>query len=124
MQAPVVPSAPILADAGEPTEMPLPPAYCALLVTAVPEQSLEALCRFLCAMLSPEIEAIPRGIISSALKLSQTPSVLEKSIRGLENTLEGVCLANQDKDSAYGLVAGIYLSKSVCTPVLTLLIDM
>lgn len=90
----------------EPIEAPLSAGYCVHLVTVLPQQSLGSLSSFLQALLPCELEAIPRGIISFALQQSQSANSLEKAARGVENVLNGMCLANHDKDSLYGLVSG------------------
>lgn len=115
IQAPVdlsslsIVSDPFAVSTDELDETPLPSGYSAHLVTTTSEESHEELVRFLSGLLSFEIQAIPRGTISSAMIQCQAPSSLERSVRGMENMLKGVCLANQSKDSPYGQVAGITL---------------
>ena len=93
-------------DTEEQIEVPLPTGYFICLLSIIPPESFSSLSRFLAALLSSELEAIPRGTVSSALKRSQTCTSLEKGVHGLEDTLKGMCLAYQEKDNAYGLVAG------------------
>ena len=88
---------------------PLSAGYYVQLLSIVPLESLAALSRFLVTFLQFEMGGIPRGIVSSATKRSQVHSSLEKGVMGIENMLKGMCLAYQEKDSVYGLVAGRYL---------------
>ena len=87
-------------------EIPLPTSYFVRLVTIIAQGSLNSLSDFLTGILQSELETIPRGVVSSAQQQSQMYSSLEKAVRGVENMLQGMCLANRDKDSAYGLVSG------------------
>jgi hypothetical protein len=87
----------------------LPAGYCIHLVTAITPESLPALSRFLSSLLPQELEAIPRGLVSSAVKQAQTPSSLERGVRGVENTLYRMCLANAEKDTRHGMVASTSL---------------
>ena len=88
------------------TQLPIPTGYFICLVTIIPQGSLTSLSRFLSGLLDLELETIPRGVVSAAQQQSQGHSSLEKAVRGVENMLQGMCLANRDKDSAYGLVSG------------------
>ena len=85
---------------------PVSAGYYVELLSIVPLESLAALSRFLVTLLQLELEDIPRGLVSSATKRSQVHSSLEKGVMGIENMLKGMCLAYQEKDSVYGLVAG------------------
>lgn len=76
------------------------------LVTTLPHESLPSLSEFLVAHLPSELESIPRGVISSALQQSKSLTSLEKAVRGMENMLKGMCLANSDDDSIYGMISG------------------
>lgn len=76
------------------------------LVSFLPQESLPSLSEFLVAHLPSEIESVPRGVISSALQQSQSVTSLEKAVRGMENMLKGMCLANHDNDTTYGLISG------------------
>ena len=88
------------------TQIPLPTGYFVRLVTIIAQGSLTSLSDFLTRILQSELETIPRGVVSSAQQQSQNYSSLEKAVRGVENMLQGMCLANCDKDSTYGLVSG------------------
>lgn len=93
-------------DATEPVETPLPTGYLVSLISVIPTEALSSLSQLLTRLLPLELEDIPRGTISSALKKSQACTSLEKGVQGLENTLQGICLVYQEKDNAYGIVAG------------------
>jgi hypothetical protein len=91
------------------TQLPIPTGYFICLVTIIPQGSLTSLSSFLSGLLQSELDTIPRGVVSAAQQQSQGHSSLEKAVRGVENMLQGMCLANRDKDSAYGLVSGTTL---------------
>ena len=100
---------PFTTEPGATTETLLSGCHCVQLITVLPVPSLPALSHFLGSFLPTELEAIPRGVVSSAMQQCQGQSSLEKAVRETENVLRGVCLANQENDSEYGLVAGIYV---------------
>lgn len=83
----------------------LPASYCVDLVTTIPTESLPRLSQFLSSLLPPEVEAVPRGTISSVSRQAQVQSPLERAVRGVENLLQGMCLANTARESPYGMVA-------------------
>lgn len=89
-----------------PSETSLSVGYCVQLVKILPEESLPSLSEFLTTHLPYELESIPRGIISSALKQCECTTSLEKAVKGLQNMLKGMCLAKNDGDSTYGLISG------------------
>ena len=83
----------------------LPASYCVDLVTIVPTQSLHSLSQFLSSLLPSEVEAVPRGTVSSVLRQSRVQSPLERAAKGVENLLLGMCVVNSGRDSPHGMVA-------------------
>ena len=92
-------------DFETPNTVQLPASYCVDLVTIVPTQSLPSLSQFLSSLLPSEVEAVPRGTISSVLRQSWVQSPLERAVKGVENLLLGMCVVNSGRDSPHGMVA-------------------
>ena len=95
----------------DPEPPPLPPSCCANLVTTIPSQSLWSLSQLLSSLLVAEVEGIPRGTITSAVRQSTVVGSLERAVGGLGNMVQGMCLANAVRDLLYGMVASktVYL---------------
>ncbi|CAI8033459.1 Focadhesin, partial [Geodia barretti] len=74
-----------------------------------PTQSLPSLSQFLSSLLPSEVEAVPRGTISSVLRQSWVQSPLERAVKGVENLLLGMCVVNSGRDSPHGMVASTAL---------------
>ena len=87
------------------TPVQLPASYCVDLVTIIPTQSLPSLSQFLSSLLPSEVEAVPRGTVSSVLRQSRDQSPLERAVKGVENLLLGMCVVNSGRDSPHGMVA-------------------
>jgi hypothetical protein len=96
-------------DSETPNSVQLPASYCVDLVTIIPTQSLPSLSQFLSSLLPSEVEAVPRGTISSVLRQSRVQSPLERAVKGVENLLLGMCVVNSGRDTPHGMVASTAL---------------